>query len=93
MKVVTATEAKTHFGKYMAAAQREPITVSKTGHEAIVMLSKEDYDNLLQVYEDMYWGEKALRIKERNNFIGVEESQKIIERFIEWDKNNPDEED
>lgn len=40
MKVISATEAKTHFGKYINVAMFEPVTVSKTGQETIVMISK-----------------------------------------------------
>jgi prevent-host-death family protein len=93
MKIVTATEAKTHFGKYMAAAMLEPIVVSKGGHETMIMLSKEEYDWLLQASEDRYWGEKAMQVRAKGNYIGVEEGQKIIERLLKEEQEFPDEQD
>lgn len=79
MKVVSATEAKTHFGKYISAALSEPITISKTGHETIVMISKKEYDRL-EACEDAYWYAKAL-LAEKSGYLGEEEGKKIIEKL------------
>ncbi len=84
MKIVTATEAKTHFGRYMSLAMSEPVTVSKTGHETIVMLSKAEYDRL-EALDDAYWGMRALEA-EKGGFVGVEEGQKILEKL--WNEKS-----
>jgi len=80
MKIVSATEAKTHFGRYMSVAMLEPITISKTGHETIVMLSKSEYDRL-EACEDSYWSVKAL-LAEKSGYVGEEEGQKILEKLL-----------
>jgi prevent-host-death family protein len=81
MKVISATDAKTHFGKYIAAALSEPITISKTGHETIVMISKKEYDRL-EACEDAYWNVRAL-LAEESGYLGEEEGKKIIEKLLD----------
>ena len=80
MKVISATEAKTHFGKYINAAMVEPVTVSKTGQETIVMISKREYDRL-EACEDAYWGVRAL-LAENSGYLGEEEGKKILEKLL-----------
>ena len=80
MKVVSATEAKTNFGRYISAALSEPITISKTGHETIVMISKKEYDRL-EACEDAYWGVRAL-LAEKSGYLGEEEGKQIIEKLL-----------
>lgn len=80
MKVVSATEAKTNFGRYISAALSEPITISKTGHETIVMISKKEYDRL-EACEDAYWGVRAL-LAEKSGYLGEEEGKEIIEKLL-----------
>ena len=43
---LSASEAKTHFGRLLDNAQREPVTIEKNGRPFAVMLSKHDYDEL-----------------------------------------------
>lgn len=80
MKVVSATEAKTHFGRYISVALSEPITISKTGQETIVMISKKEYDRL-EACEDAYWGVRAL-LAENNGYLGEEEGQKLAAKLL-----------
>ena len=80
MKIISATEAKTKFGQYITAAMSEPITISKTGHETIVMVSKKEYDRL-EACEDAFWSVKAL-LAEKNGYLGKEEGKKIIENLL-----------
>jgi len=80
MKIVSATEAKTNFGKYLSAAMLEPVTVSKTGHEVIVMISKKEYDRL-EACDDAYWSVKA-RLAEEGGYLGEKEGEKIIEKLL-----------
>jgi len=81
MKIVTATDAKTHFGKYMSVAMIEPVTISKTGHETIVMISKKEFDRL-EACEDAYWSVRA-HLAEKSGYLGEEEGKKIIEKLLD----------
>lgn len=80
MKVISATEAKTNFGKYIIVAMSEPVTVSKTGQETIVMISKKEFDRL-EACEDAYWGVRAL-LAENSGYVGEEEGKKVIEKLL-----------
>ena len=80
MKTISATEAKTNFGKCLSMAMLEPISITKTGQEAVVMISKEEY-NRLEAADDHYWFLKA-KEAEKSGFLGIEEGQKIIEKFL-----------
>jgi prevent-host-death family protein len=42
MKTFTAKEAKTHFGEFLDATQREPVMVTKNNRPVAVMLSVND---------------------------------------------------
>jgi prevent-host-death family protein len=46
MKTVTATDAQSHFGELLMQAQGEPITITRNGKAAGVMLSAKDYEEL-----------------------------------------------
>lgn len=46
MKTFSALEAKKHFGQLLDIAQREPITVTKRGRPAAVMMSIENYERM-----------------------------------------------
>ncbi len=46
MKSIPASEAKTHFGKLLDNAQREPVAVSKQGRPVAVVLSIHDYEEI-----------------------------------------------
>lgn len=43
MKTISAADAKNRFGQLLEAAQREPVTVTKQGRAAAVLISVEDY--------------------------------------------------
>ena len=45
---MTALEAKTRFGQLIDAAQRRPVTVTKNGRAAVVVMSVEDYERRRQ---------------------------------------------
>ena len=45
---MTALEAKTRFGQLIDAAQRRPVTVTKNGRAAVVVMSVEDYEQRRQ---------------------------------------------
>ena len=80
MKLVSATEAKTNFGKYLSTAMSEPVIIRKTGHETVVMISRKEYDRL-EACEDAYWGIRALHA-EKEGYLGEEEGSKIVEKLL-----------
>lgn len=80
MKIISATDARTNFGKYMSVAMVEPVTINRSGHETIVMLSKNEYDRL-EACEDYYWGMRAQEAEENGEWTSVEEGEKIIENL------------
>jgi prevent-host-death family protein len=51
---VTATELKNRLGRYLEAAQVEPVVIEKSGRVTSVVLSKHRYDQLCEL-EDMFW--------------------------------------
>lgn len=49
MKVMSAREAKNHFGEFLDAARREPVVVTKNNRPVGIMISIEDAaDTLIQ---------------------------------------------
>ena len=46
MKHISAIDAKNRFGQLLQAAQREPVTVTKQGRPAAVVLSIDDYERM-----------------------------------------------
>ncbi|MEL7430453.1 MAG: type II toxin-antitoxin system Phd/YefM family antitoxin [Pseudomonadota bacterium] len=47
-KVVTATEAKNRFGELLDDAKREPVIIQKNGRDQVVMLSVEEYRQIVE---------------------------------------------
>jgi prevent-host-death family protein len=74
----TATEVKNKFGKFSDIARNEPVIVEKTGRNAIVLISFEEYERLT-IIEDAYWAEKAARA-EADGYIGPEKSMAFMSR-------------
>lgn len=79
MKVISTTEAKTNFEKYLSVAMFEPIVVSKTGHVVNVMISKTEY-NRLEAYEAAYWRLNVL-LKKADTWVR-KKVKKIIEQLL-----------
>ena len=73
---VTATELKNWLGRYLEAAQVEPVTVEKSGRMSSVVLSKRRYDQLCRL-EDMLWDMKA-RSAEKEGFLSDEELRALL---------------
>jgi len=42
MKIMTARDAKNHFGEFLDAARREPVVVTKNNRPVAIMISIED---------------------------------------------------
>lgn len=76
MRVESATNAKNNFGAIMDAAMREPVIIQKSGRNAVVMMSYEEYEEK-ERDSDHFWGMMALEA-EKEEPIGVEESEKLL---------------
>lgn len=46
MEILSANEAKTHFGDLLLKVQREPIQINRNGKAVAVVLSIEDFQEL-----------------------------------------------
>lgn len=46
MRSISAIDAKNRFGQLLDAAQREPVTVTKKGRPAVVVLSIDDFERM-----------------------------------------------
>lgn len=46
MRTISSLAAKNRFGQLLEAAQRSPVTVTKKGRPAAVVLSIEDYERM-----------------------------------------------
>jgi len=73
---ITATELKNRLGRYLEAAQVEPVIVEKSGRTSSVVLSKRRYDQLCRL-EDMLWDVKA-RNAEQEGFLSDEELRALL---------------
>jgi prevent-host-death family protein len=46
MRTISSIDAKNRFGQLLDAAQRAPVTVTKKGRPAAVIMSVEDYERM-----------------------------------------------
>ncbi|TVQ37756.1 MAG: type II toxin-antitoxin system Phd/YefM family antitoxin [Geminicoccaceae bacterium] len=46
MRTISSLDAKNRFGQLLEAAQRAPVTVTKQGRPAAIVLSVEDYERM-----------------------------------------------
>jgi antitoxin Phd len=72
----TATEVKNRFGEFMERAQREPVTVEKTGRSYVVLISHEEFQRL-RALEDAYWAALAAQA-EQNGYIGSDAAMALL---------------
>ncbi len=70
---MTAANAKTHFGKFLDTAQREPVILTKKNRPVGVMFSMQDI-------EDTIWGEKA-RKAHAEGYLNSDESDALLNKF------------
>jgi prevent-host-death family protein len=46
MRTISSLDAKNRFGQLLDAAQRAPVTVTKKGRPAVIVMSIEDYERM-----------------------------------------------
>ena len=83
MTKATATDVKNHFGEYIEKAQREPVTVEKSGRKVAVLISQADYERF-EALEDLYWSERAKRAQE-SGYLGHEETMAFFQNRLNGD--------
>jgi len=74
MKTMTAVDAKTRFGQFLDAAQREPVVVTKKNRPVGVFFSITDI-------EDTIWGEEA-KAAHAEGYIGHEASSRLLSSLL-----------
>lgn len=47
MQTITANDAKRNFGELLLSAQREPVKISKNSKDAVVVMSIQDFEQLV----------------------------------------------
>jgi prevent-host-death family protein len=83
MKIISATEAKQHFGLYLDEAMTESVLIQKSGRPAIVMINVKEYERL-SALEDFLLAQQ-IRAAEANGYMGVESSAKLLNTLLEKD--------
>ena len=81
MTTLTATEAKSRFGELAEQVRSGPITVTRSGRAAMVILSAEEYHRLSEI-EDRVWGEQALKVIRTETPLGTAATAQWIESLV-----------
>lgn len=55
---ISATNARIHFGEIMRRAKNGPVIVERSGKAEVVVISKKEYDQLMQNAPKEDWQEK-----------------------------------
>ncbi len=53
--IISATQARIHFGEVMRTARRTPVIVERDGVQEVVVISKEAYDRLVSASSQTDW--------------------------------------
>ena len=77
MKIFSAVEAKTRFGQFLDAAQREPVVVTKKDRPVGVFFSVMDI-------EDTIWGEEA-KAAHAEGYLSAQDSAERITSLLNAD--------
>ena len=82
MKTFAARDAKNGFGRMLDTAQAEPVTIEKHGRAVAVVLSVEEYRRL-EALEDLYWSRKADEAVARGDWVGIEETERVVRDILD----------
>lgn len=80
MKSFTASDARRRFGRLLETAQRDPVTITKNGRAAAILIPTSDNEMIAAVEEfseERYWREK-IADAERGGHVGARESNRIL---------------
>jgi len=84
MKSFTASDARRRFGRLLETARREPVTITKNGRAAAMILSASDIELIAAVegfIEERYWRERVADA-ERGGYVGARESNRILREAL-----------
>lgn len=84
MKSFTVSDARRRFGRLMETARREPVTITKNGRAAAMVLSSSDNELIAAVerfLEERCWC-KRIADAERGGYIGARESNRILSEAL-----------
>lgn len=81
MKTLPAAEAKNKFGEMIESARKAPLTIERNGRPAVVVMSPEEYDQLVSA-QDGLWEARAIEIEEKGDFLNHEDSMAVLRQFL-----------
>ena len=84
MTLFTVSDARRRFGVLLETARREPVTITKNGRAAAIMLSASDKELIAIVerfLEERYWRERIAEA-ERGGYTGARESNRILSEAL-----------
>ena len=73
---ISATEFKNRVGRYLDAAETDPVLVEKSGRPKSVLISHRMYEKFMAL-EDAYWAHKAVEA-EREGYLGEDATEKAL---------------
>ena len=82
MITMTSTGTRRTWGRVVEKARKNPVVVEKDGRPVVAVISYEDFERF-QELEDRIWGERASAVREKGDYIGTEESMKLLQRGLE----------
>lgn len=83
--VLSAKEAKIHFGQLLDMAQRQPVTIEKKGRPVAIVLSLQDFSRYEEL-EDELLALKAIQA-EKEGFLDQKESSDFLIQLGSVKKN------
>ena len=84
MKSFTASDARRRFRWLLETAQRGPVTITKNGRAAAILIPTSDNEMIAAVeefLEERYWRERIAEA-ERGGYIGARESNRILSEAL-----------
>ncbi len=76
---ITATEFKNRLGRYLDAAENNPVIIKKSGRIKSVLISHQLYEKFL-AFEDAYWANLAKKA-EAEGYLGEDATEEILNRL------------
>jgi len=80
MKSFAASDARRRFGRLLETARREPVTITKNGRAAAMLIATSDNELISAIegfLEERYWGERVADA-ERGGCVGAKESKRAL---------------
>lgn len=82
MNNITASAAKNKFGELLDKARREPVVIERHARPNAVLMAYEEYQ-YLKGLEEKLLAAQADAVVERNEWSGVEESEKMLADILD----------